>query len=55
MPSHQTIFMARFLQLVKLFYDNIWRMKDIKEINRVKRKKEKEYRDSANQRHSLKF
>ena len=39
MPSHQTIIMARFLQLVKLFYDNIWRIKEIKEINRVKRKK----------------
>ena len=42
MPSHQTIIMALFLQLVKLFYDNIWRIKEIKEINRVKRKKKKE-------------
>ena len=39
MPSFQTIIIAQFQKLVKLFNDNIWRIKETKETNRVKRKK----------------
>ena len=42
MPSHPTIFMARFLQLVKLFYDNIRRIKKMTKTYEVKRKNKKE-------------
>ena len=42
------------MQLVKLFCDKIWTMKEINKINKAKRKKNKKEKDYANQRHCKK-